>query len=296
MDGILLIDKPAGPTSHDVVARMRGVTGERSIGHTGTLDPRASGLLILVCGRATRLASFLSAAEKTYDATIRLGLSTDTDDADGQPIGAAAAALPDDSAINEALASFLGTSKQTPPRFSAKKVGGHKAYDLARKDASVALEPVDVEVRSLERLGREDHLLAVRVTASSGFYVRALARDLGERLGCGAHLFALRRTHVGPFSVDGALPLADAERLGPEVSDRMLTAADALPGLPAVRLTPAGLKRAVHGNPLAPQHLEGQWIPPASGLGPVRCLDEEGHLVALAHSRGGTLHPIVVLG
>jgi tRNA pseudouridine55 synthase len=296
MDGVLLVDKPEGPTSHDVVARLRRTTGERSIGHTGTLDPRASGLLVLVCGRATRLASILSGADKTYEATIRLGVSTDTDDADGQAIGSIASALPDDSRLDEALASFRGRSLQVPPRYSAKKIAGQKAYDLARRDAEVTLAPVEVEVRSIERLDRQADLLRVRLTASAGFYVRALARDLGEALGCGAHLFTLRRTHVGRFLVEQALPLDVAERDGQAVAAQLLTPAEALADLPAVRLTPAGLKRAAHGNSLSPQHLAGQSVPSPTGGAPVRCLAEDGRLVALAHSRGGALHPVMVLG
>lgn len=296
MDGLLLIDKPAGPTSHDAVARLRRTSGERRIGHTGTLDPLASGLLVLICGRATRLAAFLHGADKTYDATIRLGVATDTDDAEGAPLGPEAAALPDDAAVDVALASFVGRFEQTPPQFSAKKIGGRKAYELAREDRPVTLAPVDVEVHALTRLGREGGLVRLRLTASSGFYVRALARDLGERLGCGGHLSALRRTRVGAFDIADAVALETAERLGRAIGERLIAPADALPDLPAVQLTSAGLTRAMHGNPLSPHHLAGNWVPPPGPAGPVRCLAEDGRLVALAHPRGGALHPAVVLG
>jgi tRNA pseudouridine55 synthase len=296
MDGVLLIDKPPGPTSHDVVARLRGTSREKSIGHTGTLDPRATGLLPLVCGKATRLASLLSGEDKVYEATIRLGWATDTDDAEGQAIGTAAARLPADAEIEEAAVAFRGTFEQTPPTHSAKRLGGHKAYDLARSAAPVALRPVSVTVRALEVTGREGDALQIRVTATAGFYVRALARDLGEKLGCGGHLLALRRTRSGAFDVSQALPLAAAERLGREVAAHVIPPAEALPHLPSVQVTAPGLKRAIHGNSLGPEHLEGRWIPPHGAGGPVRVLGPDGQLVALAHSRGGALHPAVVLG
>jgi tRNA pseudouridine55 synthase len=296
MDGVLLIDKPSGPTSHDVVARLRGTSRERSIGHTGTLDPRATGLLPLVCGRATRLASLLSGEDKVYEATIRLGWATDTDDADGQPLGEPAQRLPDDTALHEAANAFHGAFDQVPPSHSAKRLGGHKAYDLARQAAPMTLRAVPVTARSIEITGREGALVHVRVTVTAGFYVRALARDLGARLGCGGHLLALRRTRSGAFDVADALPLGEAERLGPAVAGRAIAPAEALPHLPSVQVTPVGLKRAVHGNALGPEHLEGRWIPPHGTGGPVRVLGPDGHLVALAHARGGALHPAVVLG
>ena len=297
MTGVLLIDKPAGPTSHDVVARIRRATRERGIGHTGTLDPRASGLLPLVLGKATRLASLLTGSDKTYDATVCLGVSTDTDDADGTPLGAPATTLPDEAAIDAALASFRGEIAQVPPAHSAKRIRGEKAYELARRAEPVVLAPVTVTVRSLERLGVRDPLsrLELRVTASAGFYVRALARDLGTKLGCGAHLAALRRTRSGDFDVAQAMPLEVAERLGPGLEDRLISPAEALPHLPSVRLTPAGLSKVSHGNPVGPGHLEGGWVPPATAPGPVRILGPEGDLAALGHSRGGMIHPSVVL-
>jgi tRNA pseudouridine55 synthase len=300
MDGVLLLDKPSGPTSHDVVVRLRRTSGERTIGHTGTLDPRATGLLALVFGRATRLASLLAAGEKTYDATIRLGYFTDTDDADGIRLGSEEGQtrpLPADADIDRALTAFRGTFDQVPPNHSAKRVGGERAYDLAREARPVDLKPVRVTVHRLERTGRMGDLLDLQVTATSGFYVRSLARDLGRVLGCGGHLAALRRTQSGAFDLSGALALEEAERLGPGLADRLLSPAEALPNLVAVTLTEAGLKRAVHGNPLGPEHLSERRVPPPIGLkGPVRVLSSDGRLVALAQSRGGALHPVVVLG
>ena len=302
IDGLLLIDKPSGPTSHDVVARLRQTSGARRMGHTGTLDPRATGLLPIVVGRATRLASLFGAVDKTYEATILLGVSTDTDDAAGEPVGPAADALPGDAEIERALRTFAGDIEQVPPDHSAKRIDGHRAYDLARRDEPVALRPVAVTVHAIERLWRDADRLGVRVTATSGFYVRALARDLGRRLGCGAHLAELRRTRCGVFEVAAAVPLDEAERLGRQVASRVLTPSDALPDLVGVRVTEAGLRRAEHGNPLGPEHLEGRVVPPSgpsspgSPVRPVKVLAADGRLVALAWSRGGALHPAVVLG
>jgi tRNA pseudouridine55 synthase len=296
VDGILLIDKPAGPTSHDVVACLRRSSGERRIGHTGTLDPRATGLLPLVLGRATRLASLLSGRDKAYDATVRLGWATDTDDADGDPIGDRAEPVGDIAAVAAALSAFRGAFEQTPPQHSAKKLAGRRAYELARRDQPVDLRPVPVTVTELELVGVEDGRVQLRVSATSGFYVRALARDLGARLGCGGHLESLRRTRSGWFDATSAIPLAEAEMLGVGVADRLIAPSEALSGLQAVHLNEAGLKRAVHGNPVGPEHLDGRWVPPPTAAAPVRLLAADGWLVALAQSRGGALHPVVVLG
>ena len=295
MDGVLLIDKPQGPTSHDVVSRLRRSTGERRIGHTGTLDPRATGLLPLVLGQATRLASLLTGQAKTYDATVRFGWCTDTDDADGTPLGDQSPDRPGDEALADALRSFAGEYLQVPPRHSAKKLDGRRAYDLARRQKAFDLAPARVVVHEVLMLGRTEDTVTIRVTASTGFYVRALARDLGARLGCGAHLDRLRRIRVGAFDLADALSLEEAEALGPAVEGRLLSPAVAVGHLPSVVLNEIGLKRALHGNPVGPEHLAARWVPPAQG-GPVRVLATDGRLVALAQSRGGVLHPTVVLG
>jgi tRNA pseudouridine55 synthase len=298
MDGILLVDKPVGPTSHDAVARLRRTTGERRIGHTGTLDPRASGLLVLVLGQATRLATFLSGCDKTYDAVIHLGITTETDDAEGAPRGTWAGPLPGGAEIDAALAAFRGTFAQQPPRHSAKKIAGQRAYDLARRDQVVELKAVPVTVRTLDRTSLAGARLGLHLTATSGFYVRSLARDLGERLGCGAHLAGLRRTRVGPFTIDRALGLDEAERAGRDLASRVIPPADALPDWPRVAATEAGLARVRHGNPIGPEHVVGPW--PAAGPGgataKARVVGPDGRLVAVADLRGGALHPAVVLG
>lgn len=296
MTGVLLIDKPSGPTSHDVVARLRQVTRERSIGHAGTLDPRATGLLVMLLGKATRIATLLSGHDKTYEAVVRLGWATTTDDAAGERVDGPAGPLPLDAALSEALDRFRGTFEQMPPQHSAKKVDGHKAYDLARRDQHVPLKTATVTMRSLELMGRENDLVRLNMTVSAGFYVRSLARDLGTMLGCGAHLHALRRTRSGAFRVEDATSLDDADRLGPGLEPRLISLAEALPDLPAVRLSEGGLARVRHGNPIGPQFVEGGWAPAGAGLTKIRLLDETGALIALADLRGGLLHPSVVLG
>ena len=295
MDGVLLIDKPSGLTSHDVVARVRRSSRERRVGHTGTLDPRATGLLPLVLGRATRLASRIMGGLKSYEAVVRLGFMTNTDDADGKPLGTEVDAHPSASELEEALAGFRGTFEQVPPAHSAKKVGGRKAYELARRAQPLTLAPVTVTVHVLELTGIAGPAVSLRVTATAGFYVRSLARELGHRLGCGGHLASLRRTRSGSFDVSEALTLDEAERAGPGVSSRLIPLAAALPQLLAVTMTEAGMDRVVHGNTLGPGHLADRQLP-AAGVGEVRLLGPDGGLVALAELRGGALHPVVVLG
>lgn len=295
MTGVLLIDKPVGPTSHDVVARMRQVTRERTVGHAGTLDPRATGLLVVLMGKATRLAPLLGGHDKTYEAVLRLGWSTTTDDAAGERLDAPAGPLPSDGELQEALANFNGTFEQMPPQHSAKKVDGYKAYELARRDQAVNLKTATVTVHSLDFIGREGDLVRLTMDVGAGFYVRSLARDVGERLGCGAHLHSLRRTRSGSFTVESATTLDDADQLGPLLEPRLISLADALPDLPAVRLSEGGLVRVRHGNPVGPQFVEGSWAPAGAGVTKIRLLDGAGTLVALADLRGGQLHPSVVL-
>src|SRR3982751_5194175 len=208
MDGLLVIDKPAGPTSHDVVARMRRALGERRIGHTGTLDPGASGVLPLVVGRATRLAKFLSGGSKIYEAIVRLGVATNTYDADGSPVGAAwTGAMPSRDAIDAALAAFRGVCLQRPPIYSAKKIDGERSYNIARashpaQPAGPAPAAVSVTVHRLDLVGVNSEEVTLVVEASAGFYVRSLAHDLGQRLGTGAHLSALRRTQASGLTLE----------------------------------------------------------------------------------------------
>lgn len=297
MNGVLLIDKPSGPTSHDVVARIRNIAKERSVGHTGTLDPMATGLLPLVMGKATRLAPYFSGSEKTYVAEVRLGFETSTDDAQGAALAVEfQGSWPSASDVQDALAKFQGSLEQVPPQVSAKRVDGKKSYDLVRKDKGVELKPVQVTVFDLQVLGCAGARVRLQVTATAGFYVRALARDLGRALGVGGHLAALRRTKSGTFDIADAITFDDVERLGPGgLEAHLINPADALSHFPAVTANMAGFKRATHGNSLAPHHLAGQFVPTTGYGQKVRILGEDGSLIALADSRGGELHPTVVL-
>jgi tRNA pseudouridine55 synthase len=305
MDGLLLVDKPAGPTSHDVVVRMRRALRERRIGHTGTLDPAATGLLPLVLGRATRLARFLSATGKTYEADIRLGLSTDSGDAHGRPVGAAhAGPLPSPDEVSRALDQFRGTYLQQPPAFSARKIAGCRSYRLARqaRDTDVDLirpAPSRVTVERLEIVAYAEPDLKLVVTSSAGFYVRSLAHDLGQRLGTGAHLTALRRTRAGAFGVDRAIELAAAERDPERARGALIPMSAMMPGWSAVVLTADGVRHACSGRDLGPADFdgaEGEAAAITTG-GRVRLIDGAGELVGIAEAATapGFLHPSVVL-
>jgi tRNA pseudouridine55 synthase len=262
MDGILLIDKPAGFTSHDVVARVRRILGVRRVGHTGTLDPFATGLLVLLVGRATRLAQFLSGAEKEYEATIRFGFATDTGDLTGTPVSKPEDQLSRNVAgirqedIEAALASLRGRIEQTPPMYSAKKIKGRKLYEMARRGEEIERTPVSVNVTKLEALhppqSNEDGTLdvAVRVVCSAGTYVRTLAESAGNFLGVGAHLATLRRTRAGQFSIERALTLTILEQLvsvGDPPEGVLISPAEAISHLPAVTLDAEQARRTANG-------------------------------------------------
>jgi tRNA pseudouridine55 synthase len=310
MHGVLIVDKPAGPTSHDVVARVRRAIGISRIGHTGTLDPLATGVLALVVGRATRLARFLSSDEKEYVAGVRLGWATATYDAEErtvrgehgelilQPPHRPAPAI-GEADIREALTAFVGAYAQLPPPFSAKKIGGTPAYLLARLQKDVALKPAEVSVKALELVGLDEGLVTLRIVCSSGFYVRSLAHDLGERLGCGAHLESLRRTRTGDFALADATPLDVVMAEGVEALRRLLPLPALLPRLPQVVVNARGAKRAAHGNALAAEDLsedDGSALAAPQDPGPVRVLDGDGALLAIGQrGRGGVLQPVVVL-
>jgi tRNA pseudouridine55 synthase len=303
MQGVLVIDKPSGPTSHDVVARVRRAVGISRIGHTGTLDPLATGVLPLVVGRATRLAQFLSATDKEYIADIRIGFTSETYDAEGPLVPTRLGPLTRlPEPIDSVLAEFRGTYWQMPPPYSAKKVGGTPAYKLARHDKPVELKPVRVTVHALDVDAIDGDLLRVRVVCSAGFYVRTLAHDIGERLGCGAYLAGLRRTRVGAFTLAAAVPLDEVERRGPEAAlGRLIPLEGLLTNLPAVILGDAGARRVAHGNAVTLEHLAPGSTAPGDGKAGdppwiVRLLDASGTLLAIAEWRtGSALHPMVVL-
>jgi tRNA pseudouridine55 synthase len=275
------VDKPAGPTSHDVVDRIRRVLKTRAVGHTGTLDPFATGLLVVLLGRATRLARFVEAEAKTYLATARLGIATDTDDAAGTPLGPPADLRGlTEARVAEALAGFAGKQRQRPPLYSAKHVDGERSYRLARRGVAVQPAETTVMVRRIDLVEYAPPELIFRVTVSAGTYVRALARDLGERLGVGAHLTALRRESIGALRVEDAVRLADID------PSAVRPARAVLGHLPAVELDEATRVAVSHGRPVPAD-------PDAQGD---VALVHEGELVAVARAGEGWFRPSVVLG
>jgi tRNA pseudouridine55 synthase len=310
MEGILIIDKPPGLTSHDVVARARQILQERRIGHTGTLDPFATGVLVVLVGRATRLAQFLSGVEKEYDAIIRLGYATDTGDRTGNPIpdakqtqGQTPAGSWSETEIDAALGSLRGDIDQVPPMYSAKKQGGRKLYELARRGEEVERSPVRVCIHEFTALKPGGQLIKdnldgtfdfqVRVVCSSGTYVRTLAEDFGKRLGIGAHLAELRRTRVGDLRVSRAITLEQLKtRVSEEALGTVLLPSDAaLSRMPFVHLTADEARRARHGMEVRVSGTE--W---ADGE-KIRMCDGDGHLIAIGYFQAsdGSLHARVVI-
>jgi len=261
MDGVLVIDKPQGLTSHDVVAAARRALRESRIGHTGTLDPLATGVLPLAIGRATRLVRFLMSSDKDYLATIRFGATTDSYDADGEETSRSDR-HPDQVAVDAALAKLRGRYEQLPPAFSAKKVAGRRAYDLARRNEHVTLSPVPVEVTRADVVAFDGWSVQLAVTCSAGFYVRSFAHDLGEAVGTGAYLAALQRTRSGEFRIEEATSLdelfGDADTPGARegsreaVLDWLIPMGELLQGLPAVVVSEEGRVWVGHGRELGP--------------------------------------------
>ena len=283
LTGVLPVDKPEGPTSHDIVARARRALGTRRIGHTGTLDPFASGLLLLCLGRATRLAEYLTGLDKTYQARARLGTVTDTDDRMGAVLAASEGWRDlDDARVEEALRGLEGPQLQVPPAYSAKKVDGERMYRRARRGETVVLPPVAVRVQRIEVLGLNLPDVDFEVECSSGTYIRALARDLGERLGVGAHLTALRRTRIGAHELGTAVP---AERLADTEAVRaaFLSPADALAHLPHAEVSAAQAREIEHGGPI----LAPDGLPTDTPIVVV----EAGDVVAIAELASGMLRP-----
>lgn len=280
IDGLLLVDKPAGCTSHDVVAIARRALGVRRVGHGGTLDPFATGLLVLLVGRATRLLPYLEGEPKVYAGTIRFGAETDTDDGTGGVVRTAA--VPDRAAVEHAMRDLTGDVEQLPPAYSAKQVDGRRAHAAARRGAPLALAPATVTVHAWVAHAWRDNEVDVTVTCSGGTYVRALARDVGRATGSAAHLAALRRLRSGPFDVAAADTL-DAVRGG---TAAILPPVAAVPSLPAVALDPESVRQVRQGRDV-----------PAAGAGADRAalVDVTGALVAIAQRDGGWWHPRTVL-
>ncbi len=279
-DGLLVVDKPAGWTSHDVVAKTRGLARTRKVGHAGTLDPMATGVLVLGIGRATRLLGHLALHDKDYDAVIRLGASTNTDDAEGE-VTATSDVRWTEAQVRDAMADLTGSISQVPPAFSAIKVDGRRSYARARSGESFELAARTVVVSRFALRSVSGADVEAAVTCSSGTYVRALARDLGAALGCGGHLAGLRRTRVGGYGLDLATPLEELEQ-------------DALPVLPLGEAVAAGFPRRDldadetveirYGRRLGPSYLDG----PVGAFGP------DGAVLALLEDADGAARPLVV--
>ena len=315
MDGVLIIDKPAGMTSHDVVALVRKTIGERRVGHTGTLDPFATGVLVALIGRATRLAQFLSGAEKEYAAVIRLGYATDTGDITGKPLEKPANGFTAETQrtqsfrreeIEGALASLRGEIEQTPPMYSAKKIAGKKLYELARRGEEVERKAVRVTVSQFEVVSSNGALMktnedgtsdvAVRVVCSAGTYVRTLAESVGERLSVGAHVAALRRTRAGRFKIADAITLDRLNDVAQSDSvEQVLLSPDAaLAHLALVNLSADDVSRVCHGIDL---QIEASVADGWSARQPVRMRNTDGQLIAVGiyDENRHTVHPSVVI-
>jgi tRNA pseudouridine55 synthase len=290
-DGLLVLDKPGGITSRDAVDRALRWFGRRTrIGHTGTLDPLATGVLVLCLGSATRLTEYVQRMGKTYTSVFRLGARSDSDDADGTVTPVAGASCPDRPAVTACLAGFVGTIEQVPPAYSAAKVTGRRAYDLARQGQEVSLEARQVHVSGIKVRRYDYPELEVEVRCGKGTYIRSLARDVGERLGCGAYVQVLRRTRVGPFTPEQAVPLdADPE----EGRARLLPAELAVAELPRLTLGERELERLRHGQAVPLR--QG----PAGAAGPeVAVFSVGGRLAAVAawEPERRLLRPAKVLG
>ncbi|MFN2447982.1 MAG: tRNA pseudouridine(55) synthase TruB [Vicinamibacterales bacterium] len=301
-NGLLIVNKPVGPTSHDVVACARRALDTRKIGHTGTLDPAASGVLGLVVGRATRLAQFLSGSEKEYIATIRFGRTTDTYDSAGE-VTSETGAVPDRESLERALTQFVGAFEQTPPGYSAKKLDGVRAYALARRKVAVVPRPVTVIVHRIEIVRQGEATADICLTCSAGFYVRSLAHDLGRQLGTGAMLDGLVRVRLGRFSLAESVGLdVVMGESRAQVEQRLLPLEALLTDFRAVVLTEDGVRRARQGQNLAPHDIAA---PDAGGTssdgdarGLARLMSHDGRLVGVAEwsGPGGSLHPTVIVG
>jgi tRNA pseudouridine55 synthase len=275
VDGLLLVDKPSGMTSHDVVDVVRRALGTRKVGHAGTLDPMATGLLLIGAGRATRLLRFLGELPKTYEGVMRLGIETTTLDADGDVVRASPVVATGEE-VHAAMRALVGESLQRPPAYSAVKVGGRKLYEAARDGGRLEAEPRPIRVDAFELRSFEPPDAAFRVTCSAGTYVRVLAADVGAALSCGAHLTSLRRTAIGAFRVEHA---SAPDRPEP------LPIAEAVRHLPRIDLDTEESRAASHGRPLGPAGLGG----PYGVFGP------DGRLIGVYQDEGSRARPQVIL-
>ena len=290
MDGVLVIDKPAGFTSHDVVNRVRRILQERSVGHLGTLDPLATGVLPLVAGRMTRLAQFYTASEKTYEGAIRFGFATDTYDAEGEPLAPPQIVNATLEQLQKIAQRFTGRIRQMPPPFSAKKIHGVPAYKLARKHRQVELQPVEVEIKDFELLEWEGEQARFLARVASGTYMRSVAHEMGQILGCGAHLAALRRTALGEFVIADAHTLEQLEAAAQQgcAQDLFVHPRKLLPEMPSVNANEENVARIRAGRAVN--------LPELSRARLVKVFQGQSELVAIATRVAGTLfHPKIVL-
>lgn len=286
MNGVLLVDKPSGMTSHDVVNRIRKAAGLRKVGHTGTLDPAATGLLLICLGAATRLSKYLTGMDKEYMGTLKLGLTTDSYDSDGTILEESDVPELSEKELSGLLAPYTGTIEQIPPMVSAVKVGGKRLYTLARKGEVVERPTREVTVSRFEILEWDSPLATFVVQCTTGTYVRSLCHDIGQDIGCGAILASLRRTVVGSHHVDDAIPLDDLKNPG-NVEERLLSMGSVL-SMPSVTVTPQGHRMVLSGNQINPNQLTED-APEEQGL--VQIKSRSGELLALAdleHRSTGT--------
>ncbi|MBW2532247.1 MAG: tRNA pseudouridine(55) synthase TruB [Deltaproteobacteria bacterium] len=292
MHGILLVDKPSGPTSFEVVRAVRRAAGQRKVGHSGTLDPLASGLLVVGLGEGTKLTPYLMSSEKRYRALVVLGAATDTDDRLGREIARAPVPALTRDHVEQALAGFVGEVRQVPPAYSALKRDGEALHRKARRGEQVRPEPRLVTIRAIDVLALERTSIELDVRCGKGTYIRSLARDLGEALGTRAHLAELRRLSSAGFSVERAVTLDDLCRCDfpGEIAPRVLSMADALPGLPAVILDDGLRRRVGHGQRLSIEDIAD----PPCREGLVRMIGPAGELVAVASLADGVARPLRV--
>ncbi|HEX4782961.1 MAG TPA: tRNA pseudouridine(55) synthase TruB [Candidatus Sulfotelmatobacter sp.] len=295
MNGVLIIDKPPGLTSHDVVNRARRILQERSVGHLGTLDPMATGVLPLVTGSLTRLAQFYTASEKTYEGTVRFGFATNTYDAEGEPTTTPQTVTLQAEQVEAVAGRFRGVLEQIPPPFSAKKIHGVPAYKLARRQKDVVLKPVQVEIKEFVILGVEVDRVRFRARVASGTYMRSVAHEMGRELACGAHLESLRRTSVAEFNLEDAHTLeevasaANASKNGSQVLDDLfIHTRKLLPRFPSVTADEPTVARIRSGRTVN--------LPELSRARQVKVFSGQRDLIAIATRIAGTLfHPKIVL-
>jgi len=307
MNGLFLIRKPPSITSHDVISRMRRILGLKKVGHFGTLDPLATGLLLVAVGRATRLFPFYLHADKTYEGRIRLGFSTDTYDAEGRPSSERSTSFPDLKELLREMSRWEGTFLQTAPVFSAKKIHGRPSHRLARQSKPAHPKKTQVTVYSFRLVRYSPPHIDFTLHCSSGTYVRSLAHDLGQALGCGAHLARLERTAVGSFFVRDALSLEEVARISEEdrLENALLPLESLLPEYPSITVDERGVELALHGSEIPPQHIlemrPGDLSRAQTGkreANTCRVFDGKGRLRAFARKESGNpnLKPFLVLG